>query len=421
MGQMEKNKVDMLNLLRFIAFLMVFLLHTKGFLQVEWNKDYACSWMLYTPAWAGCWIFFILAGYGIGAGFYLGKYKINYEGIKKYYIRRLSAVVPIYWFYILVVSIFIRPEMFIPTKDNFFKMIKLFFFNYLEDFYPTEFGLSWYITTLMRLYILAPIIYIFIKKYVKNGKETVFSILIVVLTGFIFRKMMGYHYQLYNDGIWERDIYKPFYFNLDFFIVGMLLNNFRQYKDKYNKDKIIMIFKSVSLIGVGCLILFNSYIYYASAFMGADYMNIYYYYLPSVYIIFISAYIILFDSLNRYTNKKLELRELLKNPMRIFDCFAKIQFPMYLFHASVLYCINQTYQRETWQQLSNDLKMDASIIDFNIGILITVVAFLVTMIWSIVVYNILLKNGTKNMEKNLYLITAYAERNAKKLKDIILK
>ena len=65
----EKNKVDMLNVLRFIAFMIIFLLHAKAFIPVNWNENCSVAWVLYTPAWAGTWIFFMLSGYGVGAGY----------------------------------------------------------------------------------------------------------------------------------------------------------------------------------------------------------------------------------------------------------------------------------------------------------------------------------------------------------------
>ena len=50
----EKNKADMLNLLRFVAFMCIFLLHTKLFLLMSWNEALPLPWLTYTPAWGGC-------------------------------------------------------------------------------------------------------------------------------------------------------------------------------------------------------------------------------------------------------------------------------------------------------------------------------------------------------------------------------
>ena len=114
----EKNKVDMLNVLRFTAFMMIFLLHAKTFIPVKWNENSSIAWILYTPAWAGTWIFFMLSGYGIGAGFYLGKYDLSINGILHYYIKRIFSILPIYWFWIIAVSFFIKTEILIKSKEQ---------------------------------------------------------------------------------------------------------------------------------------------------------------------------------------------------------------------------------------------------------------------------------------------------------------
>ena len=102
---MEKEKYDRLNLLRIIAFLIVFLLHAKIFIPVEWFDNVKISWILFTPAWAGVWIFFVLSGYGIGSGFYSGKYQMTKHGILKFYYSRLLKILPLYWTYICLIVI----------------------------------------------------------------------------------------------------------------------------------------------------------------------------------------------------------------------------------------------------------------------------------------------------------------------------
>lgn len=134
----------MLNFLRFLAFTMIFLLHAKIFVPVNWNDNLRCAWLLYTPAWAGTWIFFILSGYGIGCGFYSGKYELSVKGIFQYYTRRLFAILPLYYFYIFTIAIFIKPEILLPTKEHINYMFKLLLFNYHAEFYNIEFGLAWY-------------------------------------------------------------------------------------------------------------------------------------------------------------------------------------------------------------------------------------------------------------------------------------
>lgn len=53
-----ENKVDVLNVIRCVAILSVFMLHAKLFSPGDWHLGIHYPWLTYTPAWAGVWIFF---------------------------------------------------------------------------------------------------------------------------------------------------------------------------------------------------------------------------------------------------------------------------------------------------------------------------------------------------------------------------
>lgn len=253
----EKNKVDMLNILRFVAFMMIFLLHTKGFIPVKWNENCGKAWMLYTPAWAGTWIFFLLSGYGIGAGFYSGKYKMSVNGIAHFYLRRITAVLPIYWFWIFTIAIFVKPEILQLSVEHITYLLKLFFFDYQEEFYSAEFGLGWYMTTLMRLYLVAPLGFFILRKTISSKRQTLLALILIILAGFVARCFMGYHIAVTGKGNWSPNIYKPFYYNFDIFFSGMLLNQLKDHKKEVSQrhktaGRIIAILALLLLMLVNC-------------------------------------------------------------------------------------------------------------------------------------------------------------------------
>lgn len=223
----EKNKVDMLNFLRFLAFMMIFLLHTKLFIPVYWNDNFQFAWLFYTPAWAGTWIFFILSGYGVGCGFCSGKYELSLKGVFRFYARRILAVLPIYYFFVFAIAIFIVPEILIPTKEHIIYLLKLLLFNYHAEFYGTEYGLAWYMTTLMRLYLVAPIGYFLIKNLIKTKATIYLSLILIIVLGFSERCFMEHYISLTGRGNWSDNIYTPFYFNIDLFFSGMLMSQFK--------------------------------------------------------------------------------------------------------------------------------------------------------------------------------------------------
>lgn len=389
-----KNKADKLNILRFCAFMMVFLLHAKGFIPVEWNENCKMAWMLYTPAWAGTWIFFVLSGYGTGAGFYLGKYEHSMYGVGKYYCKRLAAVIPIYWFWIVTVAVFVKPEILQPSAEHMKYLLKLFFFDYQEEFYPLEFGVGWYMTTLMRLYLIAPAGYFLFRRFVKSQEQTCFMLLLIVCLGFVSRCLMGYHMEVTGEGVWTAAIYKPFYFNLDFFFTGMLLNSLKNdwggVPARRNKKK-----KVLSVLGLCTLILVNSYIYYNNDYKTTNYMELYYYVFPSIYLILTACYIDGFEIHRGYTQTELTVGEFKKNPMRIFDFFPNIQFPAYLFHNSILLCLANAYDENLFLNICRRIMVPEEKYHFVIGCIFTVMALAVSMIWSVWTHCIVVKKNRR--------------------------
>lgn len=389
---MEKEKYDRLNLLRIIAFLIVFLLHAKIFIPVEWFDNVKISWILFTPAWAGVWIFFVLSGYGIGSGFYSGKYQMTKHGILKFYYSRLLKILPLYWTYICLIVIFLKPEYLLPGRDSITKLLKLLLFNYQEEFDSTEFGLAWYMTTLLRLYLVAPLFYLLIKRYLSNCKYFKWLFLFFLIGGFIFRVAMGYHIAVVGDGNWSSDIYKPFYFNLDLFCSGFILNELKNKKHRWRKIHII------PWLGLCTIILYNSYIYFYASYYGTANIDIYCYILPSIYLIYICFIIYNYDIV-----KKTELKNETKNPnikSGIIDSFAKLIMPLYLFHSTVLFCMKNGY-KETWYiHIIQLFKIPEEYWNFSIGMMFTGISFVYTVILAILMYHLIMIPLNKKLDQS---------------------
>lgn len=391
----RKNKIDMLNVYRIVAFMCVFLLHAKIFIPIQWNEGVSSAWMFYTPAWAGVWMFLFVSGYGIGAGFMSGKYEMSVNGIYRYCISRIKGIVPIYWFYILLVAIFVHPTILLPRRENLFKILNLLFFNYQEEFDSIQYGLSWYLTTLVRLYFVAPIFYWIVKKIVKSRRDAIILSVLIIVLGLLARLAMGYHI-LFTGENWSVCIYKPFYFNLDIFFVGFLIN----YMKKDLQRKIAIPYKWISLLALFLLIMYNSYIYYYGSYAGNQtYMDIYCYLLPTAYILVSGLYIYCFDVRKEYRQTKLELGEVKKNPIRILEYFRTIQLPMYLFHSTILLCLQNGYVDEKYYYYAMHLGANESNVNFYKGCIFTVYAFIITLVWSIVVTKVFTGKKSKLWDK----------------------
>jgi peptidoglycan/LPS O-acetylase OafA/YrhL len=373
---MKKNTFDRLNLLRIFAFLMIFLLHVKMFVPVTWYENVKFAWILFTPAWAGVWIFFILSGYGIGHGFYKNIYELSPKGILKYYYRRLIKIVPIYWAYLFIVTLFLKPDYLLPGTNTVSRLLSLFLFSYQEEFDSLYYGLAWYLSTLIRLYLIAPVIYFLIKRYL-TGKKYFWPLFIALFFfGILFRISMGYHIFITGSGSWAPDIYMPFYFNLDLYFGGFILNELKSRQFKMKSLKV------VPWLFFGGLVLYNSYIYYFANYFGVGNLNIYCYILPSAYLIVVCWLIFNYDILRNYSDTPLNVIELKKNKWRIIDYFAKLQMPLYLFHSTILLLMKNGYSESWYIKVVSMLHIPEKYHNFFIGCIFTAFSLVYSVIFA---------------------------------------
>lgn len=347
---------------------MIFLLHSKQFLPDGWYLM-PHVWVTYMPAWAGTWIFFILAGYGVGAAFHSGRYTLDRESIKRFYIRRMAVTVPIYLLWVIFVSLFIRPDILSPYPENVIRILKLMLFCYQEEFWSIEFGLGWYMTTLMRLYLITPLLYYVLAETVTSTKRIKAVFPITIGAFFVLRVLMWYHYHVDPPTAWSVEVYKPFYFNLDMYGCGMLLNFCGR-----SEKKSLPVIGMASAAMLAILVLVNSYM--QMYIDTARSWNIYMYIFPSCYLVLTLIYIYCFDMCKRYIQTKLTTRELIRNPLRIFDYFRKIQYPMYLFHAAIMYLMQEAYCY---------LGLPAG---WKYALAFTITAFIIDIAWSIFVVTV---------------------------------
>ncbi len=106
----QNEKFDMTNLLRIIAVFFVFLCHGRSYVDgiSDWQGKY--SFLTVTPAWAGVWIFLFISGYGLGCGYWCGKYfpdnEFTLNRLCNFYKRRFFRIAPIYYLYCVLFEIF---------------------------------------------------------------------------------------------------------------------------------------------------------------------------------------------------------------------------------------------------------------------------------------------------------------------------
>lgn len=365
-----KNYVHPLNVYRTIAVMIVFLLHTFLFSSQLGFSYSVKTWFLKTPAWAGVWLFFLLSGYLIGKGFISGRYKeggkYTVKSILRFYMKRLIKVGVPTWTFCFLSVLLLSNGFFIENKMVIFKILT---FRYYNNPSSTIIGATWYISSLMSLYLCAPFIALLLEWFVgklKNwkGKLTIVYLLFVVIA--IFGLMLRIH--LYKKGVdWSSRVYVPFYCNLDIYICGMLINFF-------DKDRISTMVRK--FLGVGSFLLLvavvivNARIYYLSD-INASCLFFYQYIFPTVYILTGGLFLFIWGD---YKEKqcKLNLESIIRNPLRLIDGFAEISFEFYLVHSMVLGC---TYN--IWVGTS----------PFRAHLLLLITAFGISAILSLLMHN----------------------------------
>ena len=335
--------------------------------EIDWRRNLPLPDLLYTPAWAGTWIFFTLSGYGIGAGFLDSRYDLTPGGILTFYKHRMKKILPVYLTWIITVSIFVFPELMMPRIENASEMLHVLCLFYQEEYLSEEFGLAWYLTTLVRLYLLSPLLFVIVKKLMSGGRRRLYAGFVgAVALWWLLRILDGYRIYITGKGAWTVQIYKPFYFNIDFFMGGMIVYAISECAPAYMQTKLS---KNLSVVSLAILIPLNCYIYYHGYYDNIrQYMDIYCYIFPSLYLMIISWILV------AYHNSGFR--------SRAADAFRKIQYPCYLFHPAVLASLRRGYETdpEPYDQICAKMGVPLGYYDAVQGMMFTVEAFILTLV-----------------------------------------
>ncbi len=308
-----KKELDLLDLLRAVMALVIFEIHVSNYSIAREMVLNNYTFWLSTPWWLGNWVFFIISGYVIGKGFYSGKYLTNKKGILQFYLKRFFRVcIPAWIILLFLFTLGFTKEMVLNNKTLF----QLLTFCYYGGLSEAGVGAFWYLSVLLKYYLMAPFIYIFFRKLFLNDEKAGFMLFnIVAVLGFVYRFVIyGRNLDYYTN------VSISLAGNLDFFLCGMLLNSITDGKKIYflNKTskKSALVYLSI-LVVVGCFI---NYKYFELEFLRK-------YICPTISIYAICAYI--------YIDGQKNISEPSFFGFLVNE-FAKIGFPFFLLHSVVL-------------------------------------------------------------------------------------
>lgn len=314
---MEKHRLD-IDFLRVLAFLLVFFLHIKIATAVLlpgiswWGPFFLFS----TPAWAGVWIFIMISGFLAGRGFFSEKYKLSRNGVIGFWLQKIIVLGIPTWTFVFIEGLLLNPTF----MTNYSALLRMLTFTYNGNPGATGMGAVWYISTVMQLFILAPLIFYFIRKaYSKHTSNLFWAVVtsVILLAGLLWRVL-----SLILDIDWYKYVYTLSLSNIDIFAAGMIVNIFSINKKKNSPiaAKILIPF----LLAV--LVIINCYLY----FLGTESsMFIYQRVLPTVYAVLVILFLYVFTNPEPVKIRKTFF-------IRAVTFISGISFQMYLWHSAIM-------------------------------------------------------------------------------------
>ena len=174
------------------------------------------------------WILFVLSGYLMVKVFYTKRYTVDFAGVIKFWRNRALRILPLYYFAVLILSIFVYPE--VLKFSNWGYLLRVFTFTYHPyiSFTAVKFNdVFWSLSTEMQFYLIIPFIYSLIKKRLNNQKKTLITGFLIILTTFIIRGLLwiSFHNEITQEmGYAFKYWYTPLIVNLDLFLCGFIVN-----------------------------------------------------------------------------------------------------------------------------------------------------------------------------------------------------
>ncbi len=279
---LENKKTNItINILKCYAALIVFICHTYIVCKNAFHFEFTTSWqfVLKTPAWAGVWVFMIVAGFLAADGFFHGRYELTKKGILAYYKNRLIKIIIPTWIMISLVYI-LADSQFVSGK---------IVLDYLTCMYRGEGGASgvgatWYVFSIVWLYLLTPL-FIFVIQRINNNSDNkekvyIFLFCIILILGIVYR-VGGRKIGL----TWYRWIYASPLGNIDLFFGGMIVKQFKEIrKIKWKKGRAVGLFFVLIILMLAC-----SFMYFYGETTKHSLLSLYRYIMPTAVLIVVGG------------------------------------------------------------------------------------------------------------------------------------
>ena len=338
-----------LNTIRFIAAFIVIVNHIELFKKHLGQPNYAYVDAFFLMGRLGVVLFFVLSGFLITYLLLIEKEKYNTIDIKKFYIRRILRIWPLYYF-LLILSLFILPNIHgleinhWLTKSEITLPVILFciFFlpNWVISSYPPIpfFAQAWSVGVEEQFYFIWP----FLLKRFKNIVFVLFTIIAICLSiKLVLFPVLKFKLHYWNDNI---KIWKLFFD--DFLIDTMAIGGLFAYA-YFKKSKLLKFFYHP----ITQLVTYALMIYFFVTGLNIPYAK-------SEFFALLFGILIL----NVSTNPKAYSKWF---NLPLFDYLGKISYGIYMYHSL---CIVLTIKIMVKLNLFNDTWLYIISIGSSIGI-----------------------------------------------------
>jgi exopolysaccharide production protein ExoZ len=244
-----KEKINSLQLIRFIAAFLVVITHSIDRMKHYSDEPFHIVLDFFHKfGSSGVDMFFIISGFVM---MYISSASIanGTFDLKRFYIKRLVRVVPIYWIITAIVSILliVYPSVFYNTTTDIYHTLGSYFFIPIADplnkFAPLL-GVGWTLNLEMYFYLIFGLFIFFFKlnafKY--------------IICFFIVTSLIGFILQLGKQGYYLNVLTNPMFLE---FIFGMVLFKIMSKREFTFREAAVLLILSISIYTVPIFVSFD--------------------------------------------------------------------------------------------------------------------------------------------------------------------
>jgi peptidoglycan/LPS O-acetylase OafA/YrhL len=356
----QKNHFDGLLALRACACLMVLVWHCGVPRGSIIYHGIDLTWLLLPNGLNAVWVFFCLSGYSMGKAFYSGRYRLNRSGVMNFWRNRCLRLVPLYYFFLAITTIFVYPNVLKP--ENWGILLRNLTFTYAVDLVPLPFktsGVIWSLSTEAQFYLLTPFLFSFFYYAVRSRRQIFIAMSLVIVFAFVVKLTVWvafFEVMRTNLNAALAYWYTPLINNLDLFLVGFLLNPLLRLRRNSGDRAAVPAWHARAwkigavLLLVGLLLFSSSHIYHAEQWgsltrrSGGVLTSATVFLFQPLTAIAVSLYIYAFernpdpqsDQLVAPSAIPLSFEAILQNPMRGLEVLGNLSYGIYLWHAPIL-------------------------------------------------------------------------------------